>query len=183
VADFVNRRLVRATGVSSALAATGVKGTLQAAIDTARLNDRFNRTELVLTRTGYGKGSYEPSSNADAWADTAHMRDNASAGLPTCLQQGDLLQPLGSLLVARGDTFVVRAYGEARAADGITVTARAWCEAEVQRMPQYVDRSNLAELPPYSATGAVYSGFSDINRLFGRRFELVSFRWLGANEI
>jgi hypothetical protein len=94
-----------------------------------------------------------------------------------------LLQPLGSLLVARGDTFVVRAYGEARAADGVTVTARAWCEAEVQRMPQYVDRSNLAELPPYSATGAVNSGFSDINRLFGRRFELVSFRWLGANEI
>lgn len=183
VADFVNRRLVRATGVSSTVAATGVKGTLQAAIDNARINERFSRTELALSRTGYGKGSYEPGSNTDAWADTTHMRENAATGLPTFLQQGDLLQPLGSLLVARGDTFVIRAYGEARAADGVMITARAWCEAEVQRMPHYVDRSNLAELPPYSATGAVNSGFSDINRLFGRRFELVSFRWLGANEI
>lgn len=183
VADFVNRRLVRASGSSSTAAATGLKGTLQAAIDAARINDFFIRTELALTKTGYQKASYEPGSNSDAWADTNHMRDNAGIGLPTYLQQGDLLQPLGSLLVARGDTFVVRAYGEARAADGVTVSARAWCEAEVQRMPNYVDASNAAEMPPYSSTGAATTGFTELNRRFGRRFELVSFRWLGANEI
>ena len=183
VADFVNRRLVRSTGVSSNVSASGLKGTLQAAIDNAGINTRFVRTELALTRTGHGRASYEPGSNLDAWADPTHMRDNAAIGLPTCLQQGDLLQPLGSLLVSRGDTFTIRAYGEARAADGVTVTARAWCEAEVQRMPYYVDRSNPPEMPPFTAAGAATTGFTPINRVFGRRFELVSFRWLNAGEI
>lgn len=183
VADFVNRRLVRNTGVSSTISATGLKGTLQAAIDNAGINTRFTRSELALSNTGYGRASYEPGNNLDAWADPAHMRESAAIGLPTCLQQGDLLQPLGSLLVARGDTFTVRAYGEARAADGVTVTARAWCEAELQRMPYYVDRTNPAEMPPFTTTGAASNGFTQINRVFGRRFELASFRWLNAGEI
>jgi hypothetical protein len=183
VADFVNRRLVRSTGTSATISATGLKGTLQTAIDNARLNVAFTRTELTLSNTGYQKASSEPGSNPDAWADSAHMRDSAAIGLPTYLQQGDLLQPLGSLLVARGDTFMIRTYGDARAADGVTVTARAWCEANVQRMPNYMDTTNTAAMPPYTSTGAVTAGLTVVNRRFGRRFELVSFRWLGANEI
>jgi hypothetical protein len=90
---------------------------------------------------------------------------------------------LGADLVARGDTFLIRAYGEARAADGVTVEARAWCEAEVQRLPDYVNASDAPEQPAYTTTGAVNTAVSQQSRRFGRRFAVVSFRWLSPSEV
>jgi hypothetical protein len=50
------------------------------------------------------------------------------------------------------------------------------CEAVVQRVPDYIDSADKAEIAPASLTSAA-------NRNFGRRFQMVSFRWLAANEI
>ena len=106
------------------------------------------------------------------------------AGIPGYVMQSDLLQGLAGSLSARGDTFLVRAYGESIAADG-TVAAKAWCEAVVQRVPDYVDPADdparklrRAGQPPGAAPD-----LQPLNEKFGRRFHITSFRWLNHDEV
>jgi hypothetical protein len=93
-------------------------------------------------------------------------------GVPGYLTQADVLQVIGSSLSARSDTFRIRAYGEASDDVG-KVKARAWCEAIVQRVPDPVspDASGLNPAKPGTAAD------------FGRRFTIVSFRWLKPEEV
>jgi hypothetical protein len=82
---------------------------------------------------------------------------------------------LGPVLAARSDTFLVRAYGDtANPATG-NVESCAWCEAVVQRVPDYVDATDPAD--------AATETLSDYNRIYGRRFQIVRFRWLSATEV
>ena len=96
-------------------------------------------------------------------------------GAPGALRQGDFLQAVGSFINVRSDTFRIRAYGEKRT--GTVVNAQAWCEVIVQRVPQFVDPSNLPEanVPALVPTS--------VNAIFGRRFVIKSFRWLTPSEI
>ena len=94
-------------------------------------------------------------------------------GTPAYINQADLLTPIASIMQARSDTFLIRGYGEARSADGKVITARAWCEAVVQRVPDYVDAADSPEVARDQLQ-------SQANRLFGRRFVMKSFRWLPA---
>jgi len=84
--------------------------------------------------------------------------------------QADILDPLGPAIVARGDTFRIRAYGEALTDKG-AVAASAWCEALVQRVPTYMDPSEAADVAPPKKPA---------NVRFGRRYEWVSLRWLNS---
>jgi hypothetical protein len=95
-------------------------------------------------------------------------------GLPGWTRQADVLRPLAPILSARDDTFVIRAHGDARDEDG-KVLARAVCEAVVCRSRDFVDPVDDADIatPPSSP----------VNKLFGRRFEIKSFRWLSPSEI
>ena len=95
-----------------------------------------------------------------------------SYGSPGIVKQGDILTPIAPVLSARSDSFIIRACGEARSKAG-AVTARAWCEAVVERDRNFVDPSDKAEALPTSSA----------NKVFGRRFTLVSFRWLNPSEI
>jgi hypothetical protein len=97
-----------------------------------------------------------------------------STGIPGWLTQADVLQVIGPSITVRSDTFKIRAYGEALDGTG-NVAARAWCEAVVQRTPDYVDEQDLVS----ERDTALVS----VNQTFGRRFKLVSFRWLSSNEI
>ncbi|MBW2704609.1 MAG: hypothetical protein JRF33_27650 [Deltaproteobacteria bacterium] len=86
----------------------------------------------------------------------------------------------------RDDTFRIRAYGESNDASG-KVLARAWCEAIVQRTPEYCDSTNDAEVPAreIDANGR-FSDNPDLtssNRRFGRKFRIESFRWLSPSEV
>ncbi len=97
-----------------------------------------------------------------------------STGIPGWLTQADLLQVIGPSITNRSDTFRIRAYGEALDAAGKSV-AKAYCEAIVQRTPSYVDPSNE---PSVRATN-----LTNLNKTYGRKYQLVSFRWLSPQEI
>ena len=97
-----------------------------------------------------------------------------STGIPGWLTQADVLQVIGPSITAKSDTFRIRAYGEALDASG-KPKAKAWCEAIIQRMPSYLDPANAP-----TARGAE---LSDINKIYGRKYQIVSFRWLSPQEI
>jgi hypothetical protein len=98
-----------------------------------------------------------------------------STGIPGWLTQADVLQVIGPVLTTRSDTFRIRAYGEALSKDGKTVLAKAWCEAIVQRVPEYLD--------PANAISDRVTDLTPLNKTYGRRFNIVSFHWLSQAEI
>jgi Tfp pilus assembly protein PilX len=129
-----------------------------------------------------------PGAVASIYADRMMLTDSSlqneqgyrSTGIPGWLTQADVLQAIGPVLSARSDTFRIRAYGEATTPDGSKVLAKAWCEAIVQRTPNYVDLTNTPDQRDISATSGP---LTQLNRRFGRRYEIVNFRWLNAAEI
>jgi hypothetical protein len=98
-----------------------------------------------------------------------------STGIPGWLTQADVLQVIGPALNVRSDTFRIRAYGEATDPETGEPVARAWCEAVVQRMPAYIDGGDPVEDRP--------DDLNPVNARFGRRFSIVSFKWLSPDEI
>lgn len=91
------------------------------------------------------------------------------------LTQGDIMTALAPVLFPRSDTFVIRTYGEAvNPATGVT-EGRAWCEAMVQRVPDYFDPTDDAAVAP--------ADLNATNQTYGRRFKVVSFRWLTRSDI
>ena len=91
------------------------------------------------------------------------------------LTQGDIMTALAPVLFPRSDTFVIRTYGEAvNPATGAT-EGRAWAEATVQRTPEYFDSTDDATVAPADLTA--------INQTYGRRFKVVSFRWLTRADL
>ena len=81
---------------------------------------------------------------------------------------------MAPIIQARSDTFVIRGYGEAKAKNG-AIIARASCEAVVQRVPDFVDSLDAADVAENLLK-------SPINRVFGRRFVVKSFRWLADSS-
>jgi hypothetical protein len=184
LADFINRRLGPATTVTAFPQPNDprLKGTLQAALDAttsgaSAINDGtmapFN-SNLV---TGFFGASTDPFATGSATPGTpTPPYGSAAAYAPQFLSQADVLSSIGSGLTARSDTFTVRTYGEVlNPTDSTVVTGRAWCEAVVQRLPEYVD--SITDANAHSAPTAV------INKNLGRRFKIISFRWLTPNDI
>lgn len=95
-------------------------------------------------------------------------------GLPGWTRQADILRPLAPILTARDDTFTIRAYGDSQDRAG-RIIATAVCEAVVQRTRDFVD--------PIDDAAILGLPTSPANQLFGRRMELVSFRWLSEAEV
>lgn len=182
MSDFVNRRLVSGD--------TGRAGALQAAIDDAGINNEYN-------------GASNPDS-----ARFKHLYPGTSgkisekAGAPGYLMQGDVLSNVGAGLAARSDTFTIRAYGDVSGVTGVP-EARAWCEAVVQRMPEFFDpqddeNDTIIDVSKFIENYRSQSGesnrnlldkfernskLSSVNKLFGRRYKIISFRWLSQDEI
>ncbi len=92
---------------------------------------------------------------------------------PGFLRQADIFALLGARMTTRSDTFVIRCYGESNDARSGTPKALAYCEAVLQRFPEYIDPSEDASLPARS----------ERNLLLGRRFRVVSFRWLQPQDL
>jgi hypothetical protein len=191
LADFVSRRLEPVDPATAPYEHPGNLGTLQAAIERAGLNQAFG------TPVSSASGTYEGDFNRlqrSPVADYADGEDNLrlrpraaarvahrAAGAPGHLLQSDILQQLAPALTARSDTFVVRFYGQATDGSGARSLAEAWGEAVVQRMPEPVLRENdsaPAGLNPEQPSPGVARKVD-----LGRRFRVVSFRWLSRNEL
>ena len=168
MADFVNRRLAGGE--------TGRCGALQAAIDWDEfngnsagnsrdsINGRFKRSGDMVSSTPPADGFVNPE---------AHLGSKFT-NIPGYVMQGDLLKRIGNQITVRDDTFTIRAYGESRDAKG-QLKSQAYCEAVVQRGNHYVDDSD-------EATTRSENLNSETNRMFGRKLELVTFKWLSMNE-
>lgn len=96
-------------------------------------------------------------------------------GIPSWVTQADILTPIAPMLSARDDTFIIRAYGDARDSSG-NVLAEAWCEATVQRTADFVDDVDSPETLLDQLS-------SNSNKIFGRRFKVISFKWLMKDEL
>jgi len=181
MAEFINRRLSNDD--------TGVAGALQAAIDWDEFNAGYNGTT-----SGTGESINKAYKGADAMITGSNLparypnpkaaAGSRYAGIPGYVMQSDILQGISGSLAVRGDTFLIRAYGESLQSDG-KVAARAWCEAVVQRMPEYVDSSDAADkvLRNPAAPPGAGPDLHPMNKAFGRQFTIVSFRWLNQDEI
>lgn len=204
LADFVNRRLITATADDSLAVTddltkhrlkTGTLGALQKAIlnlsDVSQgLNAALNQPSMASINFNYAGGSAKvfrngaPNSvgfrNLPSYPSQLELLNGGllgqlSYGAPGFLTQADVLQKIGPVLAARSDTFVVRTYGDTTNPATGEVDGRAWCEAVVQRLPEFVD--------PAQAPETVIASLNPANRDFGRRYRVVSFRWLTPADL
>lgn len=205
LADFVNRSLV---AYSDDPFNPGLGGTLQSALDRVSRSGASNSSLRVnwtyLERDRPTTSSVQlPTEVAETWeqGDTSrtYYRENIRAPrrgttntgrakgamAPGFLSQADMLSALGPALAARSDTFTIRAYGEMvnpmlAPNDPGYIVGRSWCEAVVQRLPEYVDLTNAPEVPPVTGTTV---NLTSENQLFGRRFAVTFFRWLSPADL
>lgn len=164
LSEFVNRQL---SSGNLALA-----GTLQAALDEIAKKTETNPYKgitAVISRLA----TANPAGDGEEYAFPEAAVGEGTYGLPGWTRQADILRPLAPILTVRDDTFTIRAYGDAR--DNNNILAQAVCEAVVRRTREYVDPADAPDLATYPV--------SPQNRQFGRRFEIVSFRWLSPGEI
>lgn len=153
-------------------------GLLQAAINKAGLNDRFNNaTEFDTTHWNSSKSDIMHSSNSN-WnqnnrADFANpdCRISTAAAASTYSLQSDILQQIAPYISTRSDTFKIRSYGEHLNPLTGEPEGKAWLEAVVQRSPIPVNPSASNPQEPENPN------------IMGRKFEIVSFRWLGQEDI
>jgi hypothetical protein len=160
VSEFVNRRL---GGSGDELA---LRGAVQAAILESDVNDEVEADGLNLGAGNIGNHNYVSATAAFG---------NNTVFAPGSLTQGDVMSVIGSHVTVRGDTFAIRCYGDAINKKDGKILARAWCEAVVQRMPQFIDSSDPEE--------TAVAQLKEANAAFGRRFEVLSFRWLAPDEV
>jgi hypothetical protein len=145
-------------------------------IDEAIVNAEINSSSETVATTIWQSDIYPL--DAPGYKPAAHAFGNsivkeAGAGLPGYFKQQDILRPLAPVMTTRGDTFIIRAYGES--IDPITksVTGRAWCEVTLQRNPDYLNEETPAwTFPPTDA----------ISSKFGRSFSIIDFRWLNSED-
>lgn len=157
--DFINRRV----GSDDKLARAGA---IQSALD----------SDEVDINSAFQSGTRAVSGGvATRFAFPGAEEGAAGFGSPGVVKQADILTPIAPILSARSDSFVIRAYGESVDKDG-KVLARAWCEATVERDNKFIDASEKADT-------VVASLRENVNKTFGRRYNVTAFRWLHSDEV
>jgi Tfp pilus assembly protein PilX len=169
---------------------TGITGALQRAINLSGINGGMNNPLTAnSTADRVFRLDTDRANGISGWPmqvfpDSRHYLDTEHlAGVPVgevgqllshspgFVSQGDLLAMIGPALTPRGDTFLVRTYGDVVDKTG-RVLSRAYIEAVVQRMPEPVS--------PAGTTGVDKWRYTD---KFGRKFKVVNLRWLRPEEI
>jgi hypothetical protein len=176
LSEFVNRRI----GANSPLTRSGA---LQNAIDDAELNKHTYDSQVPVTDDNVKDANLYGFKTPEA------ATGNPAAGAPGWVSQADILKIIEPAATVRSDTFVIRTCGETVDASG-KVVAKAYAEAVLQRIPEYLDPAdspaakvvnpNRANNQPDTDTPFLSSAE---NIAFGRRFVMVSFKWLSPSEI
>ncbi|MDR2432517.1 MAG: hypothetical protein LBD34_02075 [Puniceicoccales bacterium] len=156
IGEFVNRTIVEDPVQCSR------EGILQKAIDDSKLNAAFEN---------YYINSFKNIPSYDDASASGFLEEN----LPNVVNQADILQTTSHFLCTRGDTFLVRAVGNHVDSRG-KVIEQAYCEAIVQRIPEYVNKNE-------NAPDDAEENLSKINKKFGRRYKIILFRWLNSGDI
>ncbi len=197
LSEFVNRQLA-APQPSNPLdpSLSGALGTALKALENAgsSLNPAEPAKNVGKTTSKVGDfGGLEQqlplgdwtSSSAGAKGDYLHPKaaeGSSTFGFPGWPRQAEVLDRLSPVISVRDETFVVRALGTSPLVNG--ATAKVWCEAVYQRLPEYVDASVPAhEAPLGDVPSVVTPNLHRVNVVLGRRVRLVSFRWLSPKEL
>lgn len=177
LSEFVNRQL--SSNDSLALA-----GAVQTALNqlSAGSQDPFKTLKINLTPETPNYASENPPGAATGYQFSKAALGYNIYGIPGWTRQADLLRPIAPILSARDDTFTIRCYGDARDRNG-KIQATAVCEATVCRSKNFVDPSDDSALADLSNNSGVVVVKKITNQVFGRRYELISLRWLAAGEI
>ena len=172
MSEFVNRQIGNLSDLT-------LSGALEKAISDSGINDTFMAGYVTFLE----KANFNDVSLYNYKTPEATI-GNPAAGAPGWVSQGDLLRILEPAATVRSDTFVIRVCGQAQDVSG-KVTARAYAEAVIQRFPEYVDPANRPSLNAndIEIPARVASAALPANKRFGRRMNVVSFRWLNSNEI
>ena len=182
LADFVNRRLMTASEAQDEdKTYQSLMGTIAAAI--SRTAENYNTKKPTVFNSDYRFERKNPEARKDLLTFMAEEKPEFTeqsamapkgksfrrfAGLRGAqLLQSQILTGMAPFITVRGDTFTIRAYGEHKNVMTGT-TSKAYCEAIVQRSSEPVEASDDIIAPE----GA-----------FGRRFNVVSFRWLTPAEL
>jgi hypothetical protein len=199
IGDFLNHRLNGSSGFLSN------SGALQAAIDALSINAVVEGQTINGGTVAIGAGPTTsstqvttPISGVTGYAtNILPSPQNSAQAIPGTLMQSDILQAIAPVLSARSDTFTVRFYGQALSPTGGS-EAEAYGEAVIQRVPEFVYSSESKILDPSNQANFAYddlnasplvanksgvNGLTPENYAFGRRFKIISIRWLNKNEI
>ena len=160
LAEFVNRDPSDTSGTD------WHAGILQRAIDAAGLNENLNNSGSATSKAGGVDGLQLANSNAGP--------DLTGGGAAGYLLQGDILNSVGSVITNRSNTFKIRSYGESLGLSGKVVSS-AYVEAVVQQVADYCD--------PVDSPEEVDAGLTLINQRFGRKFRVVSIRWIKEEDV
>ncbi|MDF3129481.1 hypothetical protein P0Y35_09775 [Kiritimatiellaeota bacterium B1221] len=149
-----------------------IRNSLNGPVDEQSSSQDFRSSGIGKSSNTRSKHTIEPTKRSHV--DTEHLAGAPAGeagmlfqGMPGFITQADLLTMLGPALTPRGDTFLIRAYGESDSND--SANARVWLEAVVQRITEPVHASSSDPYRPESK--------------FGRRYKIVSMRWLTPDEI
>lgn len=166
LSEFVNREL-------SGQDDRALRGPLEQALVDSGINEP-DVDSLFLDNGRADVSYFGAKSTASGWKSNYHkVIDWGGTHQPGWVSQADILQILAPIMQARSDTFVIRAYGEARNPINNEVTASAWCEVTVQRYPELVSQGTPQPIENLlgDATGS------------GRAYRVIDFRWLDPDEV
>tara|TARA_B100001123_G_scaffold241347_1_gene269817 strand:+ start:5295 stop:9839 length:4545 start_codon:yes stop_codon:yes gene_type:complete len=110
--------------------------------------EQSTRRKPVPNQPGVYRTSYHPRSGEHSHGEApenllAARNSSTGAMMPGWLSQADILTSLGPVINVRSDTFKIRTYGEA---GPNFPDLKVWCEAVVQRVPEYVvDVTNFSD--------------------------------------
>ncbi len=167
LSEFVNRQL--SSNEDLALA-----GAIQTAINRLSVDPMKKLRDPANSLSDNTMAANDPKLAGVNYEFTKAAEGSSAYGAPGWIRQADILRPIAPILSVRDDTFTIRAYGDSLDKNG-KVLARAWCEATVKRTREFSDQGDAADSiePPTIPR----------NITFGRKYEIVSFRWLNSDEV
>lgn len=93
----------------------------------------------------------------------------------TNLTQAEVLESIGHKLTTRSDSFIIHAHGQTTHPFSSKTKAQASCQALVQRLPEYLDATE-------NSPEDTQDNLSPLNQRFGRRFKILSFKWINTEQ-